>query len=92
MAADTNSYPLPSRCWCCGRFVTGSREIPQRACGRCRVKWFAVLPGTDPSAPVDRKAELGAIAEKFRFRPGTPFADTFDVFVDHAELRLASPA
>lgn len=85
-------YPLPSHCWRCGRFGHGRREYPQRRCNACEVTWYAVLPGTDPAAPVNREGELRRLRSKYLPRAGAGALDNFDDFLDHGQVKLACPA
>lgn len=86
-------YPVPSRCWLCGRFGNGPRSYPQRKCLRCDVTWYSVMPGIDPAAPVNRDYEMDRLRGKYlpRGHVGRPW-DYFDDFIDHGEVKLASPA
>jgi hypothetical protein len=52
------------------------------------VKWHELLPGA-----CEAKLTLPmALADKFRFQPGSEYADQFDVFIDHAAVSIPSPA
>jgi len=86
-------YPLPSNCWLCGRFGCGSKDSPKRWCHGCGVTWYAILPGVNPYAPVDRVYELRKIRARYLPRgvEGTG-TDIFDNFIDHAEVKLPCPA
>lgn len=86
------AYPLPSRCWNCGRFVTGSHVYAHRACVRCGVRWHELLPGVVVSTRQDLEGQQLLLSAKWPLRRHAEHADQFDTLVDHGEVNISCPA
>lgn len=88
----SNSYPLPSRCWLCGRFVTGSRDYGLRRCERCDVAWTERLPTSPPAVTNSLEGIQLLLAGKWPLRRHAEYADQFDLIIDHAKVSISCPA
>lgn len=85
-------YPLPSRCWLCGRYVSGSREYGLRRCERCDVAWTDRLPTSGPATANSLEGIQLLLAGKWPLRRHAEYADQFDVIIDHGSVDIGCPA
>lgn len=85
-------YSARSRCWNCGRFVSGSRDYAHRSCVRCGVRWHELLPGQTVTTRQDLERQHLLLASKWPLRRHAEHADQFDMLVDHGEVNISCPA
>jgi hypothetical protein len=86
------AYPLPSRCWLCGRYVTGNRDYGLRRCERCDVSWTERLPGYQGAMVPGLEGMQLLLSAKWPLRRHAEYADQFDLLIDHAVVNISCPA